>query len=155
ACMDLNRRIISGLGIVRGMTHCEMYLTPEGPLFGEIALRPPGGYIMELLSHAYDMNAWDLVVNIELEQKVALPPCAAAAAGAWILHPGHGRVVAVRGREQIETSPAVIRHRVKVAPGHRIAPRGGTGDDVGYVIVRGDSAADVLAALMHVEKTLI
>jgi biotin carboxylase len=155
ACLALHRRVIAGLGIERGMTHCEMYLAPEGPLFGEIAVRPPGGYIMELLSLAYDIDAWEVVVKAEVGCELALPKTPRCAAGAWILHPGAGRVVAIRGREEIEASQKILRCKMKIEPGQTVKLRNGTGDDVGYVLVRGESAMDVLSTLARVESTLV
>ena len=43
AIQDLNRLVIEALKIRWGMTHLEVYLTQKGLLFGEIAVRPPGG----------------------------------------------------------------------------------------------------------------
>ena len=66
---ELNRRVIKALKIKWGMTHLEYYLTDEGILFGEVALRPPGGHIMDCMSIAYDVNIWDHFIDVELLQK--------------------------------------------------------------------------------------
>ena len=69
----LNRSVLEALNIHWGITHLELYLTAGGPLFGEIALRPPGGYIMELLKLAYEFDAWQAFVAMELDQPFAFP----------------------------------------------------------------------------------
>lgn len=53
ALLELNQQVIAALKIDWGMTHLEAYLGEDGILFGEIALRPRGGYLMELISRAY------------------------------------------------------------------------------------------------------
>lgn len=45
----LTDRVNSALNLHEGITHMEVFLTPEGPIFGEIAARPPGGGLMRLI----------------------------------------------------------------------------------------------------------
>lgn len=52
----MNHQVIKALNIKWGLTHLEYYGDRNGELFGEIALRPTGGYIMELIKCAYDFD---------------------------------------------------------------------------------------------------
>ena len=64
--LKINDEVIKKFGVDRGMTHAEFYLTDHGPVFGEIAIRPPGGYYMELIEKVYGATNYfpgDLLPN--------------------------------------------------------------------------------------------
>ena len=132
--LSLNERAIGALGIGWGMTHLEVYLTPRGPLFGEIALRPPGGYIMNALQHAWDFNPWEAFLAMELGEGFQFPEHPACYAAAEVLHPGAGVVLAVRGKSRVLDEEGVQEFRIKVKSGDVIDPRKGLGQDAGYVV---------------------
>ncbi len=152
--LDLNRRVIEALRIEWGMTHLEVFLAPEGPLFGEIALRPPGGYIMELLDLAYGGDAWAAFAAVELGEPPAFPSAARSACAVIILHPGAGKVLAVQGLEAVRGHPAVVDARVRVSPGDAVAPRTGVGQDVGRVLLRAADRSELLSAIEFVDRKL-
>jgi len=132
--LSLNERVITALGIGWGMTHLEVYLTTQGPLFGEIALRPPGGYIMNALQHAWDFNPWEAFLAMELGEDFQFPECAVRYAAAEVFHPGAGVIVAVHGKSRVLDEEGVKEFRVKVKSGDVIDPRTGLGQDAGYVV---------------------
>lgn len=152
--LDLNRRVLRALGVIRGMTHLEAFLTPDGPLFGEVALRPPGGYIMDLLRLAWRFDAWRAFVAAELDRPFDSPAAPSAHAAAVILHPGPGTVSAVRGLDDVRRHPCVVDARVKVAPGDRVAERAGLGQDVGRVLLRARTRGELLTALEFMSSSL-
>jgi biotin carboxylase len=154
AVLDLNHRVLSAMNISWGMTHTEMYLTEEGPLVGEIALRPPGGYIMEVLKLCHGLDAWAALLAVELSQPFTFPRKQAAHAAVIVLHPGEGVVRAVSGLEEVSGDDAVVRATVRVQPGDRVAPRLGVGTDVGHVLLKAASRARLLTAIAHVDQTL-
>lgn len=137
---DLNTRVIEALGIPWGMTHLEVYLTPGGPLFGEIALRPPGGYIMNALQHAWEFNPWEAFVAMELGEEFTFPQQPAAWAAAEILHPGPGTVTAVRGKQQVLSHEGVREFRIKVKAGDQVEARSALSQDAGFVVHVSDTA---------------
>ncbi len=132
--LALNERCIGALGISWGMTHLEVYLTPRGPLFGEIALRPPGGYIMNALQHAWEFNPWQAFLAMELGEPFTFPERPVAYAAVEVLHPGAGTVKAVHGKGSVLDEQGVQEFRVKVKPGDVIDERTGLGQDAGYVV---------------------
>lgn len=132
--LELNERVISALGIAWGMTHMEVYLTDNGPLFGEIALRPPGGYIMNALSHAWDFNPWAAFLAMELDEDFDFPLKPSAFAASEVLHPGAGRVVAVKGKAHVLEQQGIREFRVKVQSGQVLSARSTLGQDTGYVV---------------------
>ena len=137
---DLNTRVIEALRIPWGMTHLEVYLTPAGPLFGEIALRPPGGYIMNALQHAWEFNPWEAFVAMELGEDFVFPQQPSAWAAAEVLHPGPGKVAAVRGKQQVLSHEGVREFRIKVKAGDQVEARSALGQDAGFVVHVSDTA---------------
>jgi biotin carboxylase len=141
AMLDLNRRVIEALKINWGITHLEVYLTDDGLLFGEIALRPPGGYIMNAMQHAYGFNPWAAMVAMELGEDFEFPGGVAAYIGAEIFHPGSGQVAAIRGEEQVRSHAATREFRLKVKAGDVINRRESVGEDVGHLLYGCKTAA--------------
>jgi len=154
AVLDLNRRVIGALNIHWGMTHLEVYLAPGGLLFGEIALRPPGGYIMELLELAYGFNPWRAFVAMELDRPFEFRTEVRAHTAAVVLHPGAGTVTAVHGLDEVAAHRAVVKAGVRVRPGDTVPERKGIGTDVGHVILRAPTRDALLDALAMVDARL-
>lgn len=130
----LNKSVIEALGIDWGMTHLEVYLTEHGPLFGEVALRPPGGYIMNAMRHAWDFNPWEAFLAMELGENFVFPDKPTCYAAAEVLHPGAGVVKEVRGKSRVLDEQGVMECRVKVKPGDVLDDRAGLSQDAGFVV---------------------
>jgi biotin carboxylase len=156
AILRLNARALEALGVTRGMTHMELFLTDEGPVFGEIAARPPGGRIMQLVERVHGWDPWEAVIRLEAGEGVAPPGPARCVAGVWFLHPGPGRVRAIHGLQEVHDMPG-LDVTLRVGPGDTVTPRLGTGQSVGCLEVEGPTHADVslhlraAAAALHIE----
>lgn len=148
----LNRRVIEALKINWGITHLEVYLGDDGILFGEIALRPPGGYIMNAMQHAYAFNPWEAWVAMELGEHFDFPGSVAAYCCVEIFHPGAGQVTALRGEELVRNHAATREFRIKVQPGDIISKREGAGQDTGYLLHASETPAERLAVHRHFGK---
>lgn len=132
--LALNRKVIEALEIDWGITHLEVYLGDNGLLFGEIALRPPGGYIMNAMHYAYGFNPWEAFVNIELGEHFEFPAATAAYSCVEVLHPGAGRITAIRGEQLVKNHADVREFKLKVKAGDIISKRAGAGQDIGYLL---------------------
>ena len=139
-----NRRVIAAMRISWGMTHLEVYRTPQGILFGEIALRPPGGYLMELLDASYGINAWDALVAMELDLPFEFPEQARFCSASCVFHPGVGQLRAVENWEQARALPAVFRSRLKYRPGQSIRRRHSVGEDVAYLLLKDSDSTQLI-----------
>ena len=140
----LNRKVIKALNIKWGLTHLEYYRAPAGELFGEIALRPPGGYIMELLKEAYGFDPWQAFVKVELGLNVGrLPIDPVRVCGTAILHPGPGIISSVT-QPDIEDYPTLVKCSIKAKKGDRINIRQGVGEDLGHCVFSAKKYADVI-----------
>ncbi|MEZ4819034.1 MAG: ATP-grasp domain-containing protein [Bdellovibrionota bacterium] len=119
--LSLNQKIIEALKIEWGMTHAEYYLTKEGKvLFGEIALRPPGGYIMDLLKNAYGFSPWEAYASVEQGQNFIFPQQALQFSCAFLLSANGGIVKSLQGFDQLHQCKSYIHHSLKVNIGDRV-----------------------------------
>ena len=147
--LDLNRRVIEALKINWGITHLEVYLARDGLLFGEIALRPPGGYIMNAMQYAYGFNPWAAWVAMELGEHFDFPDRVNSYCCAEIFHPGTGRVVAIRGDDLVRQHPATREFHLKIRCGDNISKRESAGQDIGYLLYGSETAAARLELYSH------
>ncbi len=155
AVFDLNARAIAALGVERGMTHLEVYLTDKGPLFGELAIRPPGGRIMQLIARGWGFSPWQAAIELELGRRFKFPQTPKRTVAAWLLHPGPGRLASVRGIEAAQKMPLIRRVVCRVGEGDLIGPRLGTGQDVGYLEAEGDDPQALVRALHAAHAALV
>ena len=135
ALRELSRRVIAALNIKWGITHMEVYLSDSGLLFGEIALRPPGGYIMELISRAYGFSAWEALVHVELGLPFEFTQASVEYTAVYIIHPGAGTVMRIDHWDQVVALPSVYRKNIKIKPGVQLSERQGVGEDAGYLLL--------------------
>lgn len=152
--LDMNARVLNIMGVTRGMTHVEIYLGPDGPVFGEIAVRPPGGYIMELLQLAYGMPSWEYFLKLELGRSVSFPKSAQRMAAVHVLHPGQGIIQAIKGWPAVKNHDSVHRAKLKVAVGDRLKTRAAVGEDVGYVLQTAPSMEILIPAVEDIRRLL-
>lgn len=135
--LKLNQQVIRALKIEQGLTHLEFYLLPDGRLlFGEVALRPPGGYLMPAIELAYNFDIWRAFVDLELGRNLGrLPTQASSHATSVVLHPGPGKVVRIRGLEAVRELASLVTLKIKIKPGGTILHRQSVGEDVGYALL--------------------
>jgi len=144
--LELNQLVIKALNIKWGMTHLEFYRSAKGILFGEIALRPPGGYIMELIRMSYQFDPWEAYIKIELGLDIQLPVVPVYCSACQILHPGEGRILAVRVPQQ-QQLPTLQKAKIKAKAGDIVSERQGVGEDLGYLLFSSQSYQDVVQDL--------
>lgn len=150
----LSERVHEVLGIDSGMTHMEIFLGKNGPVFGEIAARPPGGYLMELIRRAYGFDPWEILLKLAVEETPIIPDSASLFAGVWLIHPGAGEVREVNGLERIRTMEGVVHASCNLHPGDIIGKRIGSGESKGRILVEGASHRICVASLEGAAKAL-
>jgi biotin carboxylase len=152
--LEMNARVLQVMGVQRGMTHMEIYLGPDGPVFGEVAVRPPGGYIMELLQLAYGIPTWETFLKLELGLSCDLPQEAHRIAAVHVLHPGPGIIQAIKGWPAVKNHASVHRAKLKVAVGDRLRIRAAVGEDVGYVLQTAASMEQMIPAVEDIRRLM-
>jgi biotin carboxylase len=150
-----NQQIIKAMGVQTGMTHIEIFVRDNKFVFGEIALRPPGGYIMELLQHSYGFNAWEQFIKLMIGQSVNFARMQTPQySAAWIIHPGEGTVADLTGWEDIKLLPTVMETHSKIKTGSVILMRGGSGDYCAHVIFRAPTREQIAQDLQQAKNLL-
>ncbi|MGJ8696782.1 MAG: ATP-grasp domain-containing protein [Verrucomicrobiaceae bacterium] len=143
----LTNRVHDQLGITTGMTHMELFLSKNGPVFGEIAARPPGGYIMELIRRAYHFDPWEALLRLATGETPPFPTKAQQHAGVWIIHPGHGTVREIQGLDQARAIPGITDLACSLKVGSVFDHRTGSGESKGYLIAERPTAESCGEAL--------
>jgi hypothetical protein len=131
----LAERVHDALGIECGITHMEIFLTADGPVFGEIAARPPGGYLMELMRRAYGFDPWDAVLRLAAGETPEMPRQAHCTAGVWMIYPPPGKIRTLHGLAPARAMPGVVDLQHRLKPGDHNARRYGSGDSKGCLLV--------------------
>lgn len=153
AVRHLSRRAIEALEVTDGLSHVEAFVMADDPnaeptiVFGELACRPPGGSLMELMQRAYGFDPWAAHLSVELGHPLELPTVAARTAGVWFLHPGAGRVTSVEGIDAARAVPGIARVECTVRPGDIVARREGVGQHTGRIVAETSSRDAAKTAL--------
>lgn len=139
-------RALDVLGMVTGITHMEWFRRPDGSLaISEVAARPPGAQFTSLLSHAHDVDLYAAWARLVIKEEFEVPERVNAVGAVYLRGQGRGRVVNVRGREELERGlhPAIVE--VKLPRTGQAASNTYEGD--GFVIARHPETAVVEEAL--------
>ncbi|QDU84661.1 argininosuccinate lyase [Planctomycetes bacterium Pla163] len=147
-------RAVEAAGVERGITHVELFRTRRGLVLGELASRPPGGRLMKLLARAWGFDPWEALLRIELGECPTLPTEPRRTSGVWIVHPGAGRLRAIHGVDTARAVPGVRRVALKAEPGDLVAPREGSGQDLGAIFADGADRDAVAASLTAAHRAL-
>ncbi len=156
--LELNRTVISALKLNWGMTHAEFFWRADGKtdgvLFGEVALRPPGGYIMDCISLAFGFDAWEAFIANELNLPYAFPESHSQTAGVALFHAGEGTLQAVDGTDLIKQIPSYHCSKILTKPGAVVSKRVGVGEVSAYGLFTSSNASTTSRDVLESLKTL-
>lgn len=150
----LNSAAITAVGVDTAWTHMELFLTPTGLIFSEMAARPPGGYISNLIGLAYGFDPWNHWLRLGLGEDVEPPPAPRRVAGAWLFHPGRGVVKSVDGIEEARALDGVERVELRLKPGKTVTERIGSGQETGHVLVTGRDRDQIVLRLAEAHASI-
>src|SRR6185436_2692789 len=143
---DAGARALEVLGMSTGLCHLEWFRRRDGSIaISEVAARPPGAQIMDLVSHAHEIDfdaAWTRLM-IDGTFEPATPKWSAGVA--FLRGQGEGRVTALHRVEEAAAAvgPLVVGSRL---PSIGQAPTGSY-EGEGFIIVRDRETAVVERAL--------
>jgi len=143
-------RALEVLGMETGLCHLEWFRRTDGSIaISEVAARPPGAQIMDLVSYAHDVDFDQMWVRLMILGTFEPPPRKWSTGIAFLRGQGEGRVKAVHGIEEAarEVGSLVVASKLP-AIGQTPA---GTYEGEGFIIVRDRETAVVERAL----KTIV
>jgi biotin carboxylase len=147
--------VIRALRFRTGLMHLEFRLSDHGPSIMEVAVRTPGGFIMDVIGLTYGVDLFEMTVRAAFGLALPDPPASPIryAASHWLVA-APGCVTTIEGREEVIAHPAVQRAEIEVAEGDLVgALRSGEGR-VGSVVVAADTRSELEQSLAFVRRTL-
>lgn len=153
--LKINDRVIQSFGVENGMTHSEFYITESGPVFGEMAVRPPGGYYMNLNEEAYGFDPWAAYVQIECggeRPTVIEEPTKFAAV--VVFHPGQGTVSQILGVEEARKVSENFEFKFRLKVGDTVSEHLSTSSECGHVLMSSECETALIEKIDFIEKTI-
>lgn len=147
-----NNQVIKAFGIKNGIAHVECYLTGKNIIFGEIAIRPPGGYIMKLIEQCYNFCPWKALIAIECGEKPEINTESKYFSAVWILHPGEGKIEKEPDFTSILGDENLVDIQSGLKEGMQIKQREGSGEDFGRIIVKSRNYDSLLKTIRSIQE---
>ncbi|WP_306368982.1 acetyl-CoA carboxylase biotin carboxylase subunit family protein [Nocardiopsis sp. CC223A] len=114
AVRDLHERVVRALGLRDGVTHLEVFATPDGHVVGEVTTRPAGLGVPRMWAHAFGLDLWEGFVAASLGERPPVPGPHPGRVFCWTHLPGDARTA-----DAARTVPGVIEVRT---PGENGSP---------------------------------
>ena len=151
---EVGARVIKALGLQTSVTHMEWFRRPDGSIaVGEIAARPPGAQIVELIGQAHDIDMHQAWARLMVDDAVDEPFERKYACGvAFLRGAGQGRVSSVDGLSEAQER---MGHLVTKAQLPRVGAWRRSGyEGEGWAIVRHPETEVVQRALFDLITTV-
>jgi biotin carboxylase len=152
----LHELAVAALGLESGVTHMEVLETDGGLIVGEIACRPGGVGIPELLLLRYGIDLWSEYINLGLG-RATVPPSDRVEPpqyfGVCYLPVTAGEVARVTSPETLAAIPGVIDVDMVVTPGSTVSEPIDSASISGLVYVRASASSEVDALVDAVENS--
>lgn len=155
-------RLIKTFDIEFGLIHPEYFVTSDGEMyFGEVAYRPPGFKVFELLERVYGFNAYQastLVFDPKTtsEEVEAFFPQevvdADGFAGCFGVYPRRRVVNKLEIPEEVEDDPYFESHELTAPMEETVTKRTAFGTHWGLIYFKGDEAARMKELLKYMEE---
>ena len=155
--LELNDKVLEHFEVDRGVTHSEFYLTDKGPVFGEIAIRPPGGYYMELIKKVYDFDTWETYVKLSCGHKInSINQTPKGCSAVVIFHPDSGTIKSIKGEEALKNNiKHIIELNIRKKVGDIVAEHSNTSNEIGHILFWEETREELEKSIEFIEKTLI
>lgn len=150
--LDFNADVLSCHRDFTGVTHHEVFLCDDEPVFCEIAARAGGGGIVAGFHSRTGVNLDEMVVRAQVDGVVPTDiQLAAHLTGYVLIYAEHGIL-----REPIVTpdEPWIIESQIRAAVGDTVRRPQVWGGAVAIVTVRGTTEAEILARLDRVVELM-
>jgi biotin carboxylase len=147
--VDYATDVVKALGITLGPFHCEMRLTPKGPVLIELGARLPGDHIVDLvrLTTGVSLPRRMLMAYAGLSETADPAPPAAAVPCAgvrYFIAPGLAQYRAVAGMGSATAQPWLVDAALDIAPLTAIPPPEDFRCRLGHAVFTADDHAQAL-----------
>jgi hypothetical protein len=145
----------SALGLREGPVHAELRVTDRGPVVLELAARSIGGLCSRALRFGLGVTLEEVILRHALGLPLGELTRQHRASGVLMLPiPRAGVLDEVRGQDDARDVPGVVGLHITVARGRPVTPLPEGDRYLGFVFARGESAAQVEAALRQAQERL-
>ncbi|BBH16815.1 hypothetical protein Back2_11020 [Nocardioides baekrokdamisoli] len=147
----LNEAAVAALGLRDGVTHIELFRTPDGLVLGEAACRPAGGGIPDAIRLAYGVDLWDLMMRLTLGESVEVSATTPESVGVnYHLPVQPGRIKALSSASDLAALPGVMEVDMHHRVGDRIPDTVNSSYTTGVVHLAVPDVASVPSAITEV-----
>jgi biotin carboxylase len=148
-------RAAAALGLRTGPVHAELRVNDAGPWIVEIAGRSIGGLCSTILQFGVDMCLEELILRQAIGMEIEALEREDQAVGVMMIPiPGAGLLRGVHGAEQAQAVPGIVGFEMTAKLHNPIVPLPEGDSYLGFLFARGDSPAQVEAALREAHSKL-
>lgn len=151
---EFAEKVVSAYGIINQIVHIECFIDKNTILLGELAIRPPGGYLMNLIKLVYDFDPWQALIDIALGQQPYCQEKALQHAAVYIFHPGAGMITDISGINAITELPGFYSYQLKKKSGATLSKREGSGQSLGYFMFIAPEQEQLITSLLRAKELL-
>jgi len=153
--IETTERACRALGLEEGPVHAELRLNSDGVYPVDIAARSIGGLCSRTLSFGTGMSLEELLLRHAIGAEVPSYERQASAAGVMMIPiPVAGTLRGVTGQAEAEAVPLIESVTISLHVGGMAVPLPEGSEYLGFIFARGESAADVEAALREAHGRL-
>jgi biotin carboxylase len=155
AIADCTAQAAAALGLRTGPVHAELRVNDDGPWIVEIAGRSIGGLCSTILQFGVDMCLEELILRQAIGLEISSLDREEQAVGVMMIPiPGAGMLRGVQGAEEAQAVPGIVGFELTARLHNPIVPLPEGDSYLGFLFARGDSPAQVEAALRQAHSTL-
>ena len=146
----------AALGLREGPVHAELRISTCGaPVVLEIAARSIGGLCSRTLRFGAGLSLEDLILAHALGHPVASPRESAASGVIMLPIPRRGVLREVRGADAAAKVPGIVDVQITAPLGQEVVPLPEGASYLGFIFARGETPAEVEAALRRAHARLL
>lgn len=135
------------VGIANGPAHVEMMITQRGPVLIELGARLGGDFITtDLVPLSTGIDMLGATIQLSCGESVDLTPQKTKASAIRYMKTAHGVIRGMEGGKEAMQIPGVVRVSMLKGNGEIAGPITNSLDRVGYVIGKGETVKEALAA---------
>jgi biotin carboxylase len=155
AIFDCTAQAAAALGLREGPVHAELRINEDGPWLIELAGRSIGGLCSQTLRFSSDASLEELILRQAFDLPVETFDRESQAGGVMMIPiPEAGLLKKVEGCEAAEAVPLIESVEITARLNYSVVPLPEGDSYLGFIFARGESAAEVEAALRQAHSQL-